>query len=109
MSLAGKSHFGVALMKKPTEDELVAAAMAIGQAAAGCSPEEREQIKRLYDQVKTFAESQQSKGISIDKSAFFAAGLIFHPQVENGAVKDAAVKYIDLDVLFVKEMEATPI
>ena len=71
--------------------------------------EEREQIKKLYDQVKTFADSQQAKGISIDKSAFFAAGLIFHPQVGNDAVKEAAVKYIDLDVLFVKEMEASPV
>lgn len=96
-------------MKKPTEDDLVQAAMAIGQAAAGCSPEEREQIKKLYDQVKTFADSQQAKGISIDKSAFFAAGLIFHPQVENDAVKEAAVKYIDLDVLFVKEMETSAV
>lgn len=96
-------------MKKPTEDELVQAAMAIGQAAAGCSPEEREQIKKLYDQVKTFADTQQAKGISIDKSAFFAAGLIFHPQVENDAVKEAAVRYIDLDVLFVKEMETSPV
>lgn len=94
-------------MKKPTEEDLVQAAMAIGQAAAGCSPEEREQIKKLYEQVKSFADSQQAKGISIDKSAFFAAGLIFHPQVANDAVKDAAVKYIDLDVLFVKEMEAS--
>ena len=95
-------------MKKPTEEELVAAAVAIGQAAAGCSPEEREQIKKLYEQVKTFADSQQAKGVSIDKSAFFAAGLIFHPQVENAAIKEAAVKYIDLDVLFVKNMDATP-
>jgi hypothetical protein len=94
-------------MKKPTEEELVQAALAIGQAAAGCSPEEREQIKKLYDQVKTFAESQQAKGISIDKSAFFAAGLIFHPQVENTAVKEAAVRYIDLDLLFVREKETT--
>jgi hypothetical protein len=94
-------------MKKPTEDDLIQAALAIGQAAAGCSPEEREQIKKLYEQVKTFADSQQAKGISIDKSAFFAAGLLFHPQVESSAVKEAAVKYIDLDVLFVKEMEST--
>ena len=96
-------------MKKPTEDDLVQAAMAIGQAAAGCDPEEREQIKRLYEQVQAFAESQKTKGVVIDRSAFFAAGLIFHPQVANEAIKEAAVKYIDLDVLFVKELETAVI
>ncbi len=91
-------------MTKPSEQDLVTAALAIGQAAADCSPEEREQIKKLYEQVAAFAESQKNKGVVIDRSAFFAAGLIFHPSLSNSAVKDAAVKYVDLDVLFVREL-----
>lgn len=92
-------------MTKPTEQDLVTAALAMGQAATGCSPQEREQIKKLYEQVATFAEAQKQKGVIIDRSAFFAAGLILHPSVSNSALKDAAVKYVDLDVLFVKELE----
>lgn len=93
-------------MQKPSEEDLVQAAVAIGQAAAGCPPEEREQIKSLYEKVQLFAEAQKSKGVLIDRSAFFAAGLILHPQVDNETVKEAAVKYIDLDTFFVKELES---
>ncbi len=91
-------------MTKPTEDQLTQAAVAIGQAATGCSPEEREQVRSLYEQVQRFAEAQKAKGITIDRSAFFAAGLIFHPQVSNDALKRAAIDYVDLDLLFVREM-----
>lgn len=91
-------------MTKPTEDQLARAAVAIGQATTGCTPEEREQIKSLYEQVQRFAEAQKAKGITIDRSAFFAAGLLFHPQVSNDALKQAAVDYVDMDLLFVREM-----
>lgn len=90
-------------MTKPSENELIEAAQALGQATVGCPPEEREQIKNLYAEVQSFAESQKSKGVEIDRSAFFAAGLIFHPHISNVAVMEAAVKYIDLDLLFVKQ------
>lgn len=93
-------------MKKPTEDDLVQAALAIGQAAAACPMEEKEQIKKLYEQVQAFAESQKAKGVIMDRSAFFAAGLYFHPAITSQAVRDAAVAYIDLDLLFVRELEA---
>lgn len=90
-------------MTKPTEDQLAQAAVAIGQASTGCTPEEREQIRALYEKVQRFAEAQKAKGISIDRSAFFAAGLILHPQLDNDALKQAAVNYVDMDLLFVRE------
>ena len=94
-------------MTKPTEEQLAQAAVAIGQATTGCTPEERQKIKALYEKVQSFAESQKAKGVNIDRSAFFAAGLILHPEVANDAVKQAAVKYVDMDLLFVREKSAS--
>ena len=68
-----------------------------------CTPEERELIRKLYEEVQTFSASQTEKGILVDKAAFFAAGIVFHPGISTEAVRNAAIAYIDLDYLFVKE------
>lgn len=93
-------------VKKPSEQELIDAALALGQATTACSPEEREEIKGLYQKVFSFSETQKAKGILIDRSAFFAAGLVLHPLIQNPSVQEAAVKYIELDLLFVRESPA---
>lgn len=90
-------------MTKPTEEDLVQAAQALGEATARCSEEERQHIKLLYEAVAQFADEQKAKGVLIDRSAFFAAGIIFHNDIKNEELRAAAVKYVDMDVLFTKE------
>lgn len=95
-------------MSKPTEDDLIKAAQELGEATTRCTPEEREHIKMLYEAVATFAEEQKEKGILVDRSAFFAAGIITHNEIQNEELRKAAVKYVDMDLLFVKETVDTP-
>lgn len=94
-------------MSKLTEDDLVKAAKALGEATTRCSPEEREHIKMLYEAVQIFADEQNSKGVLIDRSAFFAAGIIFHAVLDNEDLRKAAIEYIDMDVLFTRDMAET--
>lgn len=90
-------------MEKPTEEQLVAAALALGQATASLSEAEKAQIKSLYEKVQVFAATQKEKGVTIDRSAFFAAGIVLHTDLTDQGLKDAAIKYIDLDLLFVRD------
>lgn len=95
-----------------TEQDLEKAAHALGEATMECTPEERDLIRKLYEEVQAFSAKQTEKGILVDKAAFFAAGIVFHPGIHTEAVVNAAVGYIDLDYLFVKERkdqaETTP-
>lgn len=92
-------------MKKPTEEELIAKAKALGEATTKCSDEERAHIKRLYEDVQKFGDEQKAKGTYIDRSAFFAAGIILHPEIQNEAVRKAATEYVEMDHLFIKAQE----
>lgn len=89
-------------MSEVTEDDIYAAAQRLGEATRGCTEAEREILRKLYADVKDFAAKQQEKGVHIDRSAFFAAGIIFHPEIENEDLINAAVDYVDKDYLFVK-------
>ena len=98
-------------MKRPSEEELIAKAKALGEATTKCSDEERAHIKRLYEDVQKFGDEQKAKGTYIDRSAFFAAGIILHPEIANEAVRAAATEYVELDHLFIKsqeELQETP-
>ncbi len=90
-------------MSRPSEEQLKQAAHALGEAAALSSPEEKERIRALYARVQSFAEEQKGRGVTIDRSAFFAAGLVLHSELDNEAVTRAATQYLDLDRLFVIE------
>ncbi len=85
------------------EKDLINAAIRLGEAAKAGSDEEKAQLRDLYAQVKSFADSQKEKGIEIDRSAFFAAGIIFHPEISSDTIVQAAIDYVDKDFLFVKE------
>ncbi len=84
-----------------SEEQLTQAAHTLGEAAAQCDPSEKEIIRQLYARVQQFAEEQRTRGVSIDRSAFFAAGLILHPDLKDQVVLEAARSYIELDRLFV--------
>ena len=92
-------------MTNPTEEDLIALAKVLGEATTKCSDEERAHIKRLYEDVQKFGDEQKSKGHYIDRSAFFAAGIILHPEIGNPGVHQAAVDYVELDHLFTKAQE----
>lgn len=92
-------------MQKPTEEDLIKLAKALGEATTRCSDEERAHIKRLYEDVQKFGDEQKEKGVYIDRSAFFAAGIILHPEIENEGVRKAATEYVEMDHLFIKSHE----
>jgi len=98
-------------MQKPTEEDLIRLAKALGESTTRCSDEERAHIKKLYEDVQKFGDEQKEKGIYIDRSAFFAAGIILHPDIANEGVRKAATDYVEMDHLFIKaheEEEAAP-
>ena len=68
-------------MKKPTEEDLIAKAKALGEATTKCSEDERAHIKRIYEDVQKFDAEQKARNVFIDRSAFFAAGIILHPEI----------------------------
>ena len=92
-------------MKRPSEEDLIAKAKALGEATTKCSEEERAHIKRLYEDVQKFGYEQKAKGTYIDRSAFFAAGIILHPEISNEVVRKAATEYVEMDHLFIKSQE----
>jgi hypothetical protein len=92
-------------MTKPSEEDLIRLAKALGEATTRCSDEERAHIKRLYEDVQKFGDEQKEKGTYIDRSAFFAAGIILHPEIENEGVRKAATEYVEMDHMFIKAYE----
>ena len=92
-------------MNQPTEDDLIRLAKALGEATTKCTDEERAHIKRLYEDVQKFGDEQKEKEIYIDRSAFFAAGIILHEHIENVDVRKAATDYVEMDHLFIKSQE----
>ena len=86
----------------PRETALMAATDKLGKAIQASPEKEREIIRKLYDDVKEFAVQQEAKGVLVDKGAFFAAGIIFHPEIDTDDVIAAAVEYVDKDWLFTK-------
>lgn len=92
-------------MKKPTEEDLIAKAKALGEATTKCSEDERAHIKRIYEDVQKFDAEQKARNVFIDRSAFFAAGIILHPEIQNESVRKAATEYIEMDHLFIKSQQ----
>lgn len=85
-----------------TEQAVLEAAERLGKVAQRCPEHEKEILRKLYQDVKNFAAEQEAKGIVIDRSAFFAAGIIFHPELDSEELIQSAVDYIDKDWLFCK-------
>jgi hypothetical protein len=84
------------------EDDFFAANDALGRAIAALDPQEKEVVAKLYEDVKEFASQQQIKGMHLDKAAFFAAGIILHPEISSDSLVQAAVALIEKDWLLAK-------
>ena len=93
-------------MSNVPEDEFFEASNVLGKAIAALPPEERAVVGQLYEEVKEYASQQETKGVHLDKAAFFAAGLILHPGVVNDDIIQAASNLIEKDWLFVKANKA---
>lgn len=89
-------------MTDSREQAVLDAADRLGKVAQTCPENEKVILRKLYQDVKDFATEQEAKGVVIDRSAFFAAGIIFHPELETEELIQAAVDYIDKDWLFCK-------
>ncbi len=89
-------------MSDPREQAVLEAAERLGKVAQTCPENEKAILRKLYEDVKKFAEEQEAKGILVDRAAFFAAGIIFHPEIETEELIQAAVDYVDKDWLFCK-------
>ena len=90
----------------PRETALMDSTDKLGRAIQAAPEKEREIIRKLYDDVKEFAVQQEAKGVPVDKGAFFAAGIIFHPEIETDEVINAAVAYIDSEHAFTMKAKA---
>ena len=93
-------------MSVTPEDNFFQASDELGKAIAALAAPERDVVAKLYVDVKEFASQQEVKGVHLDKAAFFAAGLIVHPEVSDAAVIQAAANLIEKDWLFVKANQA---
>lgn len=89
----------------PRETALMEATDKLGKAIQAAPEKEREIIRKLYDDVKEFAAQQEAKGVPVDKGAFFAAGIIFHPEIESDEIINCAVAYVDSAHVFTKGSE----
>ena len=93
-------------MSLTVEDDFIEAGHVLGRAIAALPEPEKDAVAKLYEDVKVFASQQQIKGVHLDKAAFFAAGIIMHPELSNETLIKAATELIEKDWLFVKANQA---
>ena len=89
-------------MVEGPEQQLYEASEKLGRLIAALPAEEKAVVVKLYDDVKEFAEQQAARGVHFDKAAFFAAGIVAHPDVSNEELVLAAVNLIERDWQLVK-------
>lgn len=93
-------------MANDHETALVEAGEKLGQAMQNAPDAERDILRAMYEKLNDFASSQEGKGQSIDRSAFFAAGIIAHEKLQSEALIQAATEYIDRDYMFCRSRKA---
>ena len=86
------------------ELQLIDAGEKLGQAMAKVGEEEKKILREMKSQVDLFVTEEEAKGKYLDRSAFFAAGIIAHPDLTTEELIDAAKNYIDYDYMFVKAL-----
>lgn len=87
-------------MGNEQESALIEAGERLGNAMKNAPDAEKEVLRAMYEKLSDFATSQEGKGQSIDKSAFFAAGIIAHDKISSAELVEAATAYIDQDFMF---------
>lgn len=93
-------------MANQLENALVEAGEKLGQAMQNAPEGEREILRAMYSKLNNWASEQEEKGDqSVDRSAFFAAGIIAHEKIQSGALIQAATDYIDKDHMFCRSRQ----
>lgn len=87
-------------MANDQESALFEAGERLGQAMKNAPDGEKEVLRAMYEKLNDWASSQEGKGQTIDRSAFFAAGIIAHDKISSEELIQAATEYIDKDYMF---------
>jgi hypothetical protein len=88
-------------MANDLENALVAAGEKLGLAMQNAPEGEKAVLRTMKARLDEWATAQEAKGEqAIDRSAFFAAGIIAHEQLQSAALIQAATEYIDKDFMF---------
>lgn len=89
--------------KSPTpEERLVAAGEELGRILGSLPEEKKAVVRAIQDGVNREFEEQKKQGAYLDRSAFFAAALIGHPDLEDEHLSRAASNYVDADLAYIR-------
>lgn len=92
------------MSSNPYEEALIAAGDRLGEAIQNASEAEKKILAAMHKKLDEWAREQETRGVIIDRSAFFAAGIIAHDQITDENLIEAASEYIDKDWLFCKSL-----
>ncbi len=93
-------------MANDLENALVEAGEKLGLAMQQAPEGEKEVLRTMKARLDEWATTQEAKGEqAIDRSAFFAAGIIAHEQLHSSALIQAATEYIDKDFMFCRSRQ----
>ncbi|MDO5295028.1 MAG: hypothetical protein Q4F00_00080 [bacterium] len=85
------------------EKNLEDAGEKLGMSLKNAPEEEKVILTAIYDDIKKMAEKQKAENSeAIDASALFAAAIVGHGQINDAAMIEAAVNYIDQDLAYCK-------
>lgn len=84
------------------EQRLEQAGEEMGRVLQSLSAEIKAIVREIKENVDKEFEEQQKQGNYIDRSMFFAAALIGHPDVKDDNLIRAAANYVDADHAYVK-------
>lgn len=84
------------------EERLIAAGEELGKVLQRLTDEQRAVVRAIKQSVEQEFEEQRKQGAYMDRSAFFAAALIGHPDLEDDDLVRAASNYVDADLAYVR-------
>lgn len=84
------------------EQRLEQAGEELGRVLAALTPEQKALVRDIKEGVNREFEEQQKQGNYMDRSAFFAAALVGHPDLTDENLVRAASNYVDADLAYMK-------
>lgn len=89
----------------PYQRTLEEAGDRLGQLMANASPGEKEVLRNIKVRVDELAQSQESQGRYLDRSAIFAAVIAVDDRIVDANLIEGAQQYLEQDYLFVKHLK----
>ena len=84
------------------EQRLEQAGEEMGRVLASLSTEAKAVVREIKANVDREYEEQKSQGVYMDRSVFFAAALIGHPDLKDENLLRAASNYVDADHAYMR-------